>query len=268
MPTDAEFLYGTACCTAAARAKETARSDRLFDDPCAATLAGVVGERALQASELASGGENRYLSVRSRWFDQTVDAHASQMSQVVNLGAGFDTRPFRLTLPPSLRWFEIDLPGVFDRKEPALADLHAVPTCVRIVVPTDLRGCWTDPLLRAGLEADRPTMWLAEGLLFYLEARTVDNLLAEARQLSGSGSLFVADLFGSALLRQRDWGERAPYCSDDPVGLFERAGWPETEVGQPDQSQVHPTLRHGLATAESSAAHDPTNRAWLIVAGA
>jgi len=84
----------------------------------------VVGERALQASELASGGENRYLSVRSRWFDQTVDAHASQMSQVVNLGQVSTLARFRLTLPPSLRWFEIDLPGVFDRKEPALADLH------------------------------------------------------------------------------------------------------------------------------------------------
>jgi methyltransferase (TIGR00027 family) len=126
MPTDAEFLYGTACWTAAARAKETARSDRLFDDPYPASLAGVVGERVLEASELASGGENRYLSVRSYWFDQIVEAHASRVSQVVNLGAGFDTRPFRLTLPPSLRWFETDLPGVFDRKEPALGDLRAV----------------------------------------------------------------------------------------------------------------------------------------------
>ena len=53
MPTDAESLYGTACWTAAARAKETARSDGLFDDPYAATLAGVVGLRALEASELS-----------------------------------------------------------------------------------------------------------------------------------------------------------------------------------------------------------------------
>jgi methyltransferase (TIGR00027 family) len=266
MPTDAEFLYGTACWTAAARAKETSRSDRLFDDPYAASLAGVVGERALEASGLASGGENRYLSVRSHWFDQTVEAYANHVSQVVNLGAGLDTRPFRLTLPPSLRWFEIDLPSVFDRKEPALADLRTVPTCVRTVVPTDLRGCWTDPLLRAGLEADLPTLWLAEGLLFYLQAKTVEDVLSEARLLSGSGSLFVADLFGSALLGQRDWGQRTPYCSDDPVGLFERAGWPEAEVGEVCQNQVVPAMRRGLATAGNSAAHDPTNRAWLIVA--
>jgi methyltransferase (TIGR00027 family) len=166
----------------------------------------VVGLRALEASELASGGENRYLPVRSHWFDQIVEVHANQLSQVVNLGAGFDTRPFRLTLPPSLRWFEIDLPGVFDWKEPTLADLRAVSTCVRIVVPTDLRGCWTDPLLWAGFEADQPTLWLAEGLLFYLQTTTVDDLLSDARQLSGAGSLFVADLFGSALLRQRRLG--------------------------------------------------------------
>jgi methyltransferase (TIGR00027 family) len=268
MPTDADFLYGTACWTAAARAKEAARSDRLFDDPYAATLAGAVGLRALEASELASGGANRYLSVRSHWFDQTVEAHASHVSQVVNLGAGLDTRPFRLTLPPSLRWFEIDLPRVFDRKEPALVDLRAVPTCVRTVVPTDLRGRWTDTLLGAGFEADRPTLWLAEGLLFYLQTTTVDDLLADARELSGSGSLFVADLFGSALLRQRNWGERAPYCSDDPVGPFERAGWPEAAVGEASQNQVVSAGRRGPATAGNSAAHDPTNRAWLIVASA
>jgi methyltransferase (TIGR00027 family) len=208
------------------------------------------------------------LAVRSHWFDQVVEAHASQVSQVVNLGAGLDTRPFRLTLPPSLRWFEVDLPGVFDRKEPALVDLRAVPTCVRTVVPTDLRGRWTDPLLGAGFEADRPTLWLAEGLLFYLQTTTVDDLLSDARQLSGAGSLFVADLFGSALLRQRDWGERAPYCSDDPVGLFERAGWPEAEVGEVCQNQVVPVGRREPPTADNPAAHDRTNRAWLIVAGA
>ena len=266
MPTDAEFLYGTACWTAAARAKETARSDRLFDDPYAATLGGVVGQRAQEASELASGGENRYLSVRSRWFDQIVEVHANHVSQVVNLGAGFDTRPFRLTLPPSLRWFEIDLPGVFDRKEPALADLHAVPTCVRTVVPTDLRGCWADRLLWAGFEADQSTFWLAEGLLFYLYATTVDDLLSDARKISGSGSLFAADLFGSALLGQRDWLERVPYCSDDPAGLFERAGWPEAEVGEVRRNQVVPAMRREPPTAGNWPAHDLTNRAWLIVA--
>lgn len=268
MSTDAEFLYGTACWTAAARAKETARSDRLFDDPYAASLAGVVGEQLLQASELASGGENRYLAVRSLWFDQIVEAHASQVRQVANLGDGFDTRPFRLTLPPSLRWFEIDLPGVFDRKEPTLIDLRAVPTCVRTVVPTDLRGRWTDPLLGTGFEPDRPTMWLAEGLLFYLSTTAVDDLLSDARQLSGLGSRFAADLFGSALLRQRDWGERIPYCSDDPAGLLEHAGWRETELAQPSPRQVLPALGGGLAMAGDSADREPTNRAWLIVAGA
>jgi len=72
MPTDAEFLYGIACWTAAGSRKGDCSLDRLFDDPYAATLGGVVDRRAQEASELASGGENRYLSVRSRWFDQIV----------------------------------------------------------------------------------------------------------------------------------------------------------------------------------------------------
>jgi len=72
---------------------------------------------------------------------------------------------------------------------------------------------------------------------------TVDDLLSDARKISGSGSLFAADLFGSALLGQRDWLERVPYCSDDPAGLFERAGWPEAEVGEVRRNQVVPAMR-------------------------
>lgn len=49
------------------------------------------------------------------------------------LGAGLDTRAFRLGLPPDVTLFELDLPGLFAFEEPVLDAAGAVPTCVRRV---------------------------------------------------------------------------------------------------------------------------------------
>ena len=62
---------GTAHWIAAARARESERADRLFDDPYAAVLAGDRGRAALAASEGASGSENEFLPVRTRFFDDS-----------------------------------------------------------------------------------------------------------------------------------------------------------------------------------------------------
>jgi O-methyltransferase involved in polyketide biosynthesis len=46
---------------------------------------------------------------------------------VVNLAAGLDSRPYRLTLPANLTWIEVDLPAMIDLKERLLS--AAVPKC-------------------------------------------------------------------------------------------------------------------------------------------
>jgi methyltransferase (TIGR00027 family) len=259
-------LTATAHWTAAARARETAREDRLFDDPYAAALAGEIGWRVLEASELASGGENPYLPVRTRWFDAVVLAQADRLDQIVLLGAGFDARAFRLSLPRSTRWFELDLPEVFADKEPALASLAAEPACDRLVVASSLTGRWSEDLVAAGFDIARPTLWLAEGLFVYFDAATVARLLDDATLLSQQGSVFAADIFGTGLLRLRDWGSRPPYCSDDPTGLFERAGWPDVRVELPGNEPASAERLRSATLPSEAADPAPANRAWFVVA--
>ena len=43
--------------------------------------------------------------------------HDSNVRQVVMLGAGMDTRPWRLDLPPNVTWFEVDRPDVMRAKQ-------------------------------------------------------------------------------------------------------------------------------------------------------
>jgi methyltransferase (TIGR00027 family) len=267
--------YGTAYWIAAARARESEREDRLFSDPYASELAGTIGRAALEASERASGGENPFLPIRTRFFDDLLETQADAFDQIVLLGAGFDTRAFRLDLPDRLRWFEIDRPEVFVPKERVLGELRAVARCQRAIVATDLARAWSEPLLDAGFRVERRTAWLAEGLLFYLSAEAVWHVLAEARRLSGDGSLVGADVFGSGLLSlpamQNSLAMRAerglppPFTTDDPVATFGAAGWPNVRLAFPGQLGAiygRPTAR----TTRGPGPLDPTMQTYLVVA--
>ena len=52
-------------------------------------------------------------------------AIAGGVDTILNLGAGLDTRPYRMDLPKDLRWIEVDYPHVIDLKEERLADEQA-----------------------------------------------------------------------------------------------------------------------------------------------
>lgn len=227
---------------AAARALETERPDRLFNDPWAALLAGEGGRAALAAADY-----NPFLPVRTRYFDDAITAAAGEGLQIVLLGAGLDTRAFRLPLPGSCVVYEIDYPEAFTGKQAALAS--AVAACERRSVPVDLSGHWTPELLDAGFDRSLPTVWVAEGLFFYLAADAAGSLVREAATLSARGSCFVADIFGTGLLDLESMaplvaartgsGRALPFCTDTPEELFRSGGWSRCEVVYPGQSAAN-----------------------------
>jgi methyltransferase (TIGR00027 family) len=169
---------------AAGRALESESADPLFRDRFARELAGEPGFALLASMRAAMGmpnakGPEPYFSIRTRFFDDAMIAavHGSSIAQVVILGAGMDTRAFRLEWPHGLVLFEVDREDVFDRKEAVLARLEARPTYDRRVVRADESGPWTLTLNAAGFDAARPTAFLVEGLLYYLSAGAVSDLL-------------------------------------------------------------------------------------------
>jgi methyltransferase (TIGR00027 family) len=231
---------------AAVRARETEREDRLFADPYAADLAGQHGFATMAASERASGGENPFIPVRVRWFDDlAVTTTAAGVRQVVLLGAGLDTRPYRLDLPAGTDWYEVDRQEVFASKETALAG--STPRCQRHTVVADVASDWATPLLDAGLDQSEQTLWLAEGLFFYLTEEMIVEMLRTAARLCEPGSLFAADIIGTtgldspAMQTYRDWCAHnnvpPPFGADDPAALLSAGGWQIkvlTAPGAPD----------------------------------
>src|SRR5258706_4438391 len=111
----------TAMGVAQYRANESARPDAIFRDPLAARLAGERGRAMLAAMprRLRSGWS---IVARTKVIDALVPTWVAEgCDRVVNLGAGLDTRPYRLALPASLTWIEADLPALVDEKERLLA---------------------------------------------------------------------------------------------------------------------------------------------------
>jgi methyltransferase (TIGR00027 family) len=221
-------VQATANWIAAVRARESGRPDRLFEDPYAEPLAGPSGYAMMARSEQAAGGENRMVPVRVRWFDDAITAAlAGGIRTVVMLGAGLDTRPYRLPLVKGVHWYELDRRDVLDVKASALAGL--APRATVTPVEADLTRDLPVPAF------DAPVAWVAEGLFFYFAESSIVDLLRWARDRSPQGSVFLADVHGTAgmdspaMRPYREWCQRTgtppPFGCEDPSRLFERGGW-------------------------------------------
>jgi methyltransferase (TIGR00027 family) len=197
-----EGVGETAIGAAMMRARESGRPDHLFEDPFAAPL---VEAAAPAFADGPSPADNPSLAqleaefevsvaVRTRFYDDfAVVATAAGCRQVVLLGAGLDTRAFRLQWPTGLQLFELDLPGVLAFKERVLSQIGAKPRCMRSAVAVDLREDWPMALLGAGFEPTARSAWIAEGLVPYLADNDARRLLIAIDTLSSPGSQLGLD---------------------------------------------------------------------------
>lgn len=136
----------TAKVMAAARASETQRPDALFSDFFAEQLAGAdVMQSVIPWLE---EDEKQLFSIRTRFFDDFLINCSHNIQQVVFLGAGLDTRAFRLNWQAGTHIYEIDHSDVLHYKESVIAG-H--PHCDRHSICADLReSYWSQLLLEQG----------------------------------------------------------------------------------------------------------------------
>ncbi|MER6146787.1 class I SAM-dependent methyltransferase [Streptomyces hirsutus] len=195
----------TALLVAAARAIETHRDDSLARDVYAEHFVLAASASAgwpVRMHQVPDGDTNplwgrfaRYFGLRTRVLDdfllRSVQAGAHQ---VVLLGAGLDSRAFRLDWPAGCVIFEIEREGVLAFKHDVLSGLAATPKTARVPIPIDLRADWVAALTDAGFDATAPTAWLAEGLLFYLPRATEIQLIDTVDRLSTGGSALAFEV--------------------------------------------------------------------------
>jgi methyltransferase (TIGR00027 family) len=196
----------TAILVAAARAIETYRDDSLAQDLFAEhfVLAAPASHGwPIRLHQVPDGDANplwgrfaRYFGLRTRVLDDFLlqSAHTTDTRQVVLLGAGLDTRAFRLDWPADSVFFEIDREEVLAFKHEVLDGLSATPKAARVPVPVDLRTDWVTALAASGFDPAAPSVWLAEGLLFYLPAVAESALVAQVDRLSAHGSALAYEV--------------------------------------------------------------------------
>jgi methyltransferase (TIGR00027 family) len=257
----------TALLVAAARAIETRRHDSLAQDVYAehfVLAAPACAGWPTSMQQVPDGDANplwgrfaRYFGLRARVLDdfllQSVHAGARQ---VVLLGAGLDSRAFRLDWPADCAVFEIDREGVLAFKHRVLGALSATPKAKRVPIPIDLRADWAGALTDAGFDTAAPSVWLAEGLLFYLPHAAETQLIDTVDRLTAGGSALAFEVkLEKDLMEYRDsplYTATKHQIGIDLLDLFDkdprpdsagdltRRGW-STSVHTPFDF----TLRHG-----------------------
>ena len=192
-------ISDTALLAAVYRARESERADPLFRDPFARRLAGERGEEIARSLVFSEKNSWSWFT-RTYVFDQVISKQiAAGCDMIVNLAAGLDARPYRLTLPASLKWVEVDLPEITDYKEEILKDEQ--PRCRLERVRLDLADTAARRELFAKLGADaRRVLIISEGLIIYLKA---EEVCALAKDLSAERSFkhWLLDLASPALLK-------------------------------------------------------------------
>ena len=232
--------------TAVFRGWENARPDALFRDPYATRLAGERGARI--AREMKFGTRHTWSWIaRTYVVDQMIREQIAQgADMVVNLAAGLDTRPYRMPLPSSLTWLEIDLPGILDYKEEILGTERPVCTLERIRLDLANVSARRAVFAELGRRAKRALI-VSEGLIIYLSREEVAAL---ATDLAGPPSFqrWILDLASPALLRlmHKKMGSQleqagAPlkFAPEEGPDYFLPHGWKPLRV----QSMLHAAAR-------------------------
>jgi methyltransferase (TIGR00027 family) len=230
-----EHVSDTARWVAIYRAMESERPDALFNDPFARQLAGEKGEEIVRT--LKDGRSMAWaMIVRTQVFDEIIlgEIRTDGIDLVLNLAAGLDARPWRLDLPPTLKWVDVDLPDILRYKLETLAD--AKPRCAYEAIEADL----TDAAVRRELFArigarSKRTLVVTEGLLIYLTDADVTALATDLHAIP-SFARWVIDLANPRLLKMmsKSWGKaaargNAPFLFAPASGtdFFRQLGWEE-----------------------------------------
>ncbi|MEU7697885.1 class I SAM-dependent methyltransferase [Streptomyces sp. NPDC015492] len=240
-----EAVSRTAQWTAAARALETEREDRLFADPYARTVADEIGFELLE--RYAGGGTVPFLAIRTTYLDRAIvnTVRERGIRQVVFLAAGMDTRFFRLPWPDGVTVYELDRPALLEAKAEMLAREPRPAGRDRVTVPVDLTQDWTGPLKEAGWKSEEPVLWVVEGLLFFLPEQAVRTLISTLSAHAAPGSVLLGDVISQAALDNPlargfmkaldEDGNPWLFGTEEPEQLLADCGWAVREVRQPGE---------------------------------
>ncbi|XP_062214484.1 uncharacterized protein LOC133915364 [Phragmites australis] len=242
----------SACQTAAARALW----GRAVRDPAAGVLAGERYLRGLhekmRRDERAGAREVHgvMIAVRTLWFDSRIEAAVAALggdAQVVLLGAGMDARAYRLSCLKECTVFELDFPELLEMKSDLLHEAmssanHQKLTMMAkslIRVPANIQDAdWITKLQSCGYVPERNTIWVLEGIIYYLhQAHAMQVLETIATSRTSACTVLLADFMN------KNATSLSPtmyhFYHDSPDLLLPSIGFSQVTLSQIGDPQAH-----------------------------
>jgi O-methyltransferase involved in polyketide biosynthesis len=203
-----------------ARASESQRPAAMFQDAQAVRMLGQIDYdfSAFAADPATQLGIAIRTEILDEWARDYLNEHPQ--AQVINLGAGLDTRFERLDTG-HLTWLELDLPNAIQVRQYFLPSAERHPSLAH----SALDFAWME---HPSLQAGRPTLIIAEGLLMYFQLEQVQGMLQALRghfpggqmllEYVGQHMITYPNQSVSSTANAFQWG------LDDPQGLTTWAG--------------------------------------------
>jgi methyltransferase (TIGR00027 family) len=231
-----EHVSDTAFVIAHYRAVETERPDALFRDPLASLLARERGKKMATAMPMAALTKQMVV-VRTCIIDDYIRSAITEgVDTILNIGAGLDTRPYRMEVPKSLVWIEADYPHVIAFKQDRLSG--QAPRCRLERVPLDLANRSERRKVFASVnDRGKKLLVLAEGVISYLSVDEVGSLADDLKALDHA-RYWIVEYFSPEVVkfrqRRRIAGkmQNAPlkFAPKDYFGFFAEHGWHPKEI--------------------------------------
>ncbi|OBG79480.1 class I SAM-dependent methyltransferase [Mycobacterium sp. E3305] len=176
------------------RAHESRSNRPILGDNAAAAAVERIDYDFKRIHRSSLPASNQYLvALRAKrlddWCAEFLRRHPDAV--VLHLGCGLDGRAFRLTVPPSASWFDVDQPGVIELRRRLYQDTERY----RMIGSSVTDPGWLDQV-----PIDRPTLVIAEGLLMYLTEQQVRDLLQRLTGRFQSGEMHFDTLSALAPL--------------------------------------------------------------------
>lgn len=224
----------TALWMAAVRAAEGERADAVFQDPLGSILAGDRGRkiaRSFSRRAMIAWG----VVLRTTAIDRLInEALQGGVDTVLNLGAGLDTRPYRMELPSQLRWIEVDLPSIIDTKDSKLNGYTPVCTLERIAMDLSDRPARNELFAKCAATS-KSMLVIAEGVISYFSNDEIAVLAKELLAMP-SAAFWIQDFDNAGTRRlPKGWAEKleaAPFRFQvsDWFEFFKQSGWQPNKI--------------------------------------
>lgn len=254
-----DLLRRSACQTAAGRALWK----HVIHDPLAEVLAGetylrnlyekITKDRLNNAREISGV----ILAVRTLWFDASLESALSSFTaeetQVVLLGAGMDARAYRLSCLKGSHIFEVDLPDVLQMKTSLLQEAMQSAKLDQFLlmkakslnrVAADIRNDdWLEKLQISGYVPEKNTVWILEGILYYLShSHAMQVLNTIANKCALTQTIILADFMNKSSTTLSN--SMFQFYSDWPDHLLPSLGFSDVKLSQIGDPDAHFGLLH------------------------